>query len=97
MAGYIGLEPKWDSCYNYKMNKKFPIIKVVILIVLSFIWFILVQSEYEMITKPNLQNDFPIIKGIFAVYFLGLILLIIAVLIIMILYSMRKSKRNSLK
>lgn len=79
------------------MNKNSPIIKILILIFLSFVWFILIQAEYEMITKPNLQNDFPIIKGISAVYFLGFILLIIGVVIIMLLYSIKKSKKNSLK
>jgi hypothetical protein len=96
-VGYTGLEPKWDNCYNYKMNKKFPIVKIVMLIFLSFVWFILVQGEYEMITKPNLQNEFPIIKGIYAVYFLGFILLIIGILIIMLLYSIKKSKRDHIK
>jgi hypothetical protein len=79
------------------MNKDLSIIKIVILIILSLVWFVLVQGEYEMITKPNLQNDFPVIKGMSAVYFLGFILLIIGVLIIMLLYSMGKSIRNFLK
>lgn len=79
------------------MNKDLSIIKIVILIILSLVWFVLVQGEYEMITKPNLQNEFPIIKGIYAVYFLGFILLIIGILIIMLLYSIKKSKRDHIK
>jgi len=79
------------------MNKNFSIVRIVILIFLSLAWFILVQAEYEMITKPNLQNDFPIIKGISAIYFLAFILLIIGVLIIILLYSIRKRMGNSIK
>ncbi len=79
------------------MNKILLIIKIVILIFLSLVWFVLVQAEYEMITKPYLQNDFPIIKGISAVYFLGFILLIIGVLIIILQFSIRKGIRHSLK
>jgi len=69
------------------MNKKFLIIRIAILTFLLLVWFVLVQGEYEMITKPNLQNDCSIIKGISAVYFLGFILLMIGVLIIMLFYK----------
>jgi len=47
-------------------------------------WHILVQAMYEMITKPVLQNYFPIIKGIHAVYFLGAILLIPGIAIFLV-------------
>jgi len=48
----------------------------------SLVWFILIQAEYEMVTKPKLQNDFPIIKGIYAVYFIGFILLLLSVVVV---------------
>lgn len=53
-------------------------------------WFILIQVEYEIITKPGLQNDFPIIKGVYAVYFTGFILLIISAIIVFLLYLIKK-------
>jgi len=66
-------------------NKLLIFIKLVLLAFFSLLWFVLVQAEYEIITKPELQNDFPIIKGISAVYFLGFILLIISVIIALLL------------
>ena len=79
------------------MNKKIIItIKLVLLAFFSLIWFILIQAEYEMITKPELQNDFPIIKGVYAVYFIGFILLIISVIIVFLLYLIKKSNSSSL-
>lgn len=69
------------------------LLKIVLLTFLSLVWFVLIQGEYEMITKPELQNDFPIIKGVFAVYFLGVILLIISVLIfILLIPALKKLK-----
>ncbi len=62
-------------------NKIKLIFKIASLAFLSLFWFIFIQVEYEMVTKPQLQNDFPVIKGAYAVYFLGIILLIISVLI----------------
>ena len=38
-----------------------------------------------MIIKPELQNDFPMIKGITAVYFLGFVLLMISVMVAFLL------------
>jgi hypothetical protein len=55
--------------------------KIITLGFLSFVWFLLIQGEYEMITKPELQNDFPIIKGVSAVYFLGAIIFIMSIFI----------------
>ena len=64
------------------MEKKLLIfIKLVLLGFFSLLWFFLIQAEYEVITKPELQNEFPIIKGVGTVYFLGLILLVISVII----------------
>jgi len=64
------------------MKKKLILfLKIVVLTFFSFLWFLLIQGEYEMITKPELQNDFPVIKGPSAVYFLGAIILIISILI----------------
>ncbi len=66
-------------------NKMQLIFKIVLLTFLSLLWFVLIQAVYEMMTKPYLQNDFPIIKGALAVYFLGIILLIISILIFALL------------
>ncbi len=43
-----------------------------------------------MITKPKLQNDFPVIKGIYAVYFIGFILLFLSVAIVFLFYLVKK-------
>ncbi|MFA6255245.1 MAG: hypothetical protein WC675_04440 [Patescibacteria group bacterium] len=72
-------------------NKLTTIIKLALLAFFSLVWFLFIQAEYEMVTKPELQNDFPIIKGIYAVLFLGSILLIIGVIIVFLLYSIKKS------
>lgn len=71
-------------------NKPLFIIKLVLLVFFSFLWFILIQAEYEMITKPQLQNEFPVIKGIYAVYFICFILLIISVIIVFLLPLLKK-------
>jgi len=63
-------------------NRLIIIIRLVLLAFFSLMWFILIQAEYEMITKPELQNDFPIIKGIYAVYLIGFILLILSAVIV---------------
>lgn len=44
-------------------------IKLFLLAFFSLLWFFLIQGEYEIITKPELQNDFPINKGVGAVCF----------------------------
>ena len=76
-------------------NKLIIIVKLVLLAFFSLMWFILIQAEYEIITKPELQNDFPIIKGIHAVYFTGFTLLIISTIIVFLLYLIKKSKKDS--
>jgi len=74
------------------MKKKWIIIlKSALITLFSLAWFIFIQVEYEIITKPELQNDFPIIKGIAAVYFMGFVLLGLAVAIIFLLRSIKKS------
>ncbi len=70
------------------------ILKIVSLTFLSFVWFVFIQAEYEMITKPELQNDFPIIKGAGAVYLLGFVLLIIGLLILYLLFLMVKKLKK---
>jgi len=73
------------------MKKKLILfLKIVALAFLSFLWFLLIQGEYEMITKPELQNNFPVIKGPSAVYFLSAIILIISVLIFILLIPILK-------
>jgi len=76
-------------------NKIIVIVKLILSIFLSLAWFIILQAAYEMITKPELQNDFPIVKGIYAVYLLGFILLVIAVIIFLLLYSIQKSRTET--
>jgi tryptophan-rich sensory protein len=68
-------------------NKLKIFIKLILLAFFSLIWFFLIQAEYEMITKPDLQNDFPMIKGSGAVWFLGFILLVLSAIIIYIIHS----------
>jgi len=68
-------------------NKLRIFIKLVLSVFFSLVWLILIQAEYEMITKPELQNDFPVVKGIWAVWSLGFILLILSAVIIYLLYS----------
>lgn len=68
--------------------------KLILLAFSTLIWFVLIQGEYEMIAKPELQNEFSIIKGIGAVYFLGLILLVISVIIIYLLFSIIRPKKE---
>lgn len=69
-------------------------IKLILAAFIAFLWFILLQGEYEMITKPELQNDFPIIKGVYAVYFLGFILLALAAGVIFLLFQAKKQKNE---
>jgi hypothetical protein len=76
-------------------NKIIVSAKLILSVLLSFMWFVLIQAEYEMITKPELQNDFPIVKGIYAVYLTGFILLVIAATILYLLYSIKKSRIKS--
>ncbi|MFH0852103.1 MAG: hypothetical protein V1845_00630 [bacterium] len=76
-------------------NKLIITIKLFLLTFFSLIWFFLIQAEYEMITKPELQNDFPVVKGIYAVWFLSFILLILSTIIIYLLYSFKKQKNAS--
>lgn len=66
-------------------NKLIILLKLVLLALFSLLWFFLIQAEYEMVTKPELQNEFPVIKGVYAVYFLGIVLLIISVIIVFLL------------
>jgi len=71
-------------------NKLNIIVKLVLLAFFSLMWFFLIQAEYEIIIKPQLQNDFPVIKGIGAVYFLGFIIFILSVVIVYLLYLIKK-------
>jgi hypothetical protein len=73
-------------------KKKFVnILKLILLVILSLIWFVFIQVEYEIITKQELQNDFPIIKGTCAVYSLGVFLLIVSLIIIYLLYWIKET------
>lgn len=76
-------------------NKIIIIAKLILSVFLFLIWFVFIQGEYEMIVKPELQNDFPVIKGVYAVYFTGFILLIITAVILYLLYSIKKSRAGA--
>jgi hypothetical protein len=83
-------------------NKLKVIIKLILLALFSLMWFVLIQAEYEIITKPDLRNDIAIIKkifgesfnGILTVYFLGFILLVISAVIIFLLYSIYAKRKK---
>ena len=72
-------------------NKLLIFIRLVFLAFFSLIWFLLVQAEYEIITKPELQNDFPIIKGAGAIYLLGFILLAMGIIVAYLLFLIIRS------
>lgn len=72
-------------------NKIILIVKLTLLAFLSLFWFVFIQVEYEIITKPYLQNDYPIIKTTHAVYSLGIVLLIVSVLIFLLLIPILKN------
>jgi len=72
------------------------LIKLVLATVFSLVWFILVQAEYEIITKPELAKDFAIISGTYLVIFFGFVLLIIAAAVIALLYSIKKTRKQSI-
>ena len=78
-------------------NRMTLIFKTILLALFSLLWFLLLQGEYEMITQPQLQNDFPGVNGVGAVYLLGLIILIITVISIFIFLSIINSRRMSVK
>jgi len=76
-------------------NKIIIIVKLILTAFFSLVWFIFIQVEYELVTKPELQNDFPIAKGIFTVYLTGFIVLVSIVIILFLLYSIKKSTLQS--
>lgn len=75
-------------------NKLITIFKLILVVVFALIWFIFIQAEYEIITKPELAKDFAIISGIWLVIFFGFVLLFIAAAIIALLYSFKKDKQK---
>lgn len=75
-------------------NKLLIFTKLILLAFFSLMWFVLIQGEYEMLIKPELQNDFPIIKGVGAVCFLGLIILVISRIIAYLLLLIIKPKKQ---
>jgi hypothetical protein len=80
-------------------NKFISVIKLVLLVFFSLMWFFLIQAEYEIITKPDLRNDIPILRsllgenfnGILSVYLLGFVLLIISAIIIFLVYLIKNT------
>lgn len=75
-------------------NKLKTIFKLILAAGFSLIWFVLVQAEYEIITKPELAKNFAIINGIWLVIFFGFVLFFIAAAIVALLYSIKGSKRT---
>lgn len=74
------------------------IIKFILLAFFSLIWFVLIQAEYEIITKPELRSECPLIQGTGCVYAFGLILLILSTVIIYLLYAIiKRNKENKTK
>ena len=71
-------------------DKSKIIFRIILLLFLSLLWFVFIQVEYEIITKPELRNDFPIIKGIWAVYSLGFFLLITGIIIVCLVYYFKR-------
>jgi len=78
------------------MNKMKIIIKFILLTFFSLIWFVLIQAEYEIITKPELRSECPLIQGVGCVYAFGLILLILSAIIIYLLYTIIKKFKKSI-
>ena len=78
-------------------NKLKIFIKLVLLAFFSLVWFILIQAEYEIITKPDLRNEVPILQrflgenfnGILTVYLFGFILLALSAIILYLLFSFK--------
>jgi hypothetical protein len=61
----------------------------------SLLWFILIQAEYEMVTKPDLQKEFPGVQGTGAVYLLGFIIFAITAVSIVLFFSIIRSRKRS--
>lgn len=76
-------------------SKLILVAKLALLLLFTLMWFILIQAEYEILTKPELRNDVPIIKGLAAVYFFGFVLLIISVIIVFLIRSIRRPRKQS--
>jgi len=68
------------------------IFKIVIILFLGMVWFFLLQGEYEIITKPYLRNEFPVIHGAGAVVVLAIVLIIIAIAIVTTILSIFREK-----
>jgi len=67
-------------------QKLLILIKIILLVFFVSVWFVLIQAEYEIITKPELQSERPLVQGIGAVWFGGFIVLILSIIIILLLY-----------
>jgi len=67
------------------------------LIFFLLVWFVLIQAEYEVITKPELRDEIPLVPGIWGVYFLGFIVLILSLIILYLFYILIKKFKNSNK
>ena len=70
-------------------------IKLFFLALFTLAWFFIIQAEYEIIRKPELRSESRVFQGTEAVYFWGTIVLVLTVLIIYLLYSLAKSRNES--
>lgn len=74
-------------------NKVMLIFRVVLLGLLCLFWFIFIQVEYEIITKPYLLDDFPDLKRMGGAYLFGIVVLVASLLIIYLIYpALRRLK-----
>jgi len=77
------------------MKKSFiTYLKILVTIILFLIWFIFIQAEFEMVTKPELQTEFPIIHGWGAVCVFGSIILLISISFAIMLISTLRDLRK---
>lgn len=65
-------------------------VKISLLLFSSLVWFVLVQAEYEVVTKPYLRDDISWIDEDLIVYLFGLILIILAFIIIFLIYLLKR-------
>jgi len=72
-------------------NKVVIAVKAFFMAVLSFLWFLFIQAEYEIVIKPELRDDLPFFYGMYSVVFTGFLLLLMAAAIVFLWRSIKKS------
>lgn len=66
------------------------IFKLALLLYLSFVLFILVQVEYEIITKPQLQDEYSYILNNNSPYVYGFVVCILSIFTVLLAKSMKQ-------